>query len=148
MRKCTVLFLVITAFLFSCRKKTDKDRAIDLVKENAETTTQKLDFDQSQLDSLYTISPKALADSIAKGNTLDSTLAILESQIEHFSQQESDSVGLISAKLTKERYRLLEVTKQKPVFIGWKLSNVKVKNDSNESLSFSFDKNITKIVNQ
>jgi len=141
---CSIL--VITTLL-SCKERTNKDRAIDLVKENSESAMQKLDFDQSQLDSLYTISPKALADSIAKGNALDSTLAILENQIEHYAQPESDSIGLISARLTNERYRLLEVAKQKPVFIGWKLSNVKIENQAAESLIFNFDKEITKIVN-
>jgi hypothetical protein len=133
-------------FFCSCGKKSDKDRAIAIVESKYEKGDQKLDFEQSNLDSLYNISPKAYADSIRKGNELDSTLAVLESEIEHFSQRESDSVGLISAALTKARYRLLELAKTKPQFVGWKLSGVKVEGVKSEVLSFNFDKEITKIV--
>jgi hypothetical protein len=98
------------------------------------------------LDSLYNISPRAYADSVKKGNELDVTLAALESQIEHLGQAESDSVGLISAKLTKERYRLLELAKTKPIFVGWKLSAVKSEDGKSEEFSFKFDKAITKVV--
>ncbi|RLJ77398.1 hypothetical protein [Pedobacter alluvionis] len=73
-------------------------------------------------------------------------MAQLESEIEHLSQAESDSVGLISARLTKERYHLLELAKTKPEFIGWKLSGVAVEGDRSGILSFNFDKGITKIV--
>lgn len=138
-----VLFLFM---LVSCSKKTDKDRAIALVEAKFESKNQKLNFDQAVLDSLYNISPKAYADSIAKGHELDSTLAVLESEIEHFSQAESDSVGLISAKLTKERYRLLELAKTKPKFLGWKLARVKIESTKTEVLSFNFDVAISKIV--
>jgi hypothetical protein len=140
---CIFLLSVVIA---SCGKKTDKDRAIALVESKYENSDQKLDFDGSQLDSLYNISPKAYADSLKKGNELDVTLAALESEIEHLSQVESDSVGLISAKLTKERYRLLELAKTKPTFIGWKLSGVAVEGEKQDTLSFNFDKGITKIV--
>ncbi|MDQ0968216.1 hypothetical protein QFZ20_003619 [Flavobacterium sp. W4I14] len=105
-----------------------------------------MNFDGSRLDSLYNISPRAYADSLKKGNELDVTLADLESQIEHLSQAESDSVGLVSAKLTKERYRLLDVAKTKPAFIGWKLSGVRSEDGKSEELSFKFDKGITKVV--
>ena len=105
-----------------------------------------MNFDGSRLDSLYNISPQAYADSLNKGNELDVTLAALESQIEHLSQAESDSVGLVSAKLTKERYRLLDVAKIKPAFMGWKLSGVKSEDGKSEGLSFKFDKGITKVV--
>ncbi|NII84958.1 hypothetical protein [Pedobacter sp. SG908] len=77
---------------------------------------------------------------------MDTTLATLESEIEHLSQAESDSVGLISAKLTKERYRLLDLAKIKPTFMGWKLSGVVVEGGKLDTLSFNFDKGITKIV--
>jgi hypothetical protein len=141
---CYILLLIVV--IASCGKKTDKDRAIALVESKYENSDQKLDFDGSQLDSLYNISPKAYADSLKKGNELDVTLAALESEIEHLSQVESDSVGLISAKLTKERYRLLELAKIKPAFIGWKLSGVAVEGEKPDTLSFNFDKGITKIV--
>ncbi|TCD10729.1 hypothetical protein EZ449_07515 [Pedobacter frigidisoli] len=140
-----VLAVTVT-LLFSCAKKSDKDRAIELVESKYKTSDQKLDFENAKLDSLYNIYPQAHADSIKKGNELDSTLAVLESEIEHLDQEESDSVGIISAKLTKERYSLLEVAKLKPQFIGWKLSNVKIESDKSESLIFNFDKGITKIV--
>lgn len=141
-----ILLGVISLSLYSCGKKTDKDRAITLVETKYESSNQKLDFDASQLDSLYNISPKAYADSLKKGNELDATLATLEGEIEHLSQEESDSVGLISAQLTKERYRLLDLAKAKPKFIGWKLSGVKSDEAKMEELSFNFDKEITKIV--
>jgi uncharacterized protein YxeA len=141
---CYLLLLLIV--MASCGKKTDKDRAIALVESKYENSNQKLDFDGASLDSLYNISPSAYADSIKKGNELDVTLAALESEIEHLSQVESDSVGLISAKLTKERYRLLELVKTKPEFIGWKLSGVKPEDAKSGELSFKFDKRITKIV--
>lgn len=138
--------LIVVLFFCSCGKKSDKERAIAIVESKYEKGDQKLDFEQANLDSLYNISPKAYADSITKGNALDSTLAVLETEIEHFSQRESDSVGLISAALTKERYRLLELAKTKPQFVGWKLSGVKVEGVKSEVLSFNFDKEITKIV--
>ncbi len=138
--------LVLIGLITSCKKETDKERAIAIVESQYERKDQQLDFDQATLDSLYTISPKAYADSILKGNELDSILAVLESQIEHFNQQESDSVGLISAELTKQRYRLLDLAKTKPRFIGWKLSGVKVEGLKSEVLSFNFDKAITRIV--
>lgn len=141
-----ILFGIISLALYSCHKKTDQDRAIALVESKYENSNQDLNFDGSKLDSLYNISPQAYADSLKKGNELDVTLAELESQIEHLNQVESDSVGVISAKLTKERYRLLDLAKMKPAFIGWKLSKVVVEGDKPEVLSFSFDKEITKIV--
>ena len=141
-----ILLVIISSTLYSCGKKTNKDRAIALVESKYETSNQDLNFDGSKLDSLYNISPQAYADSIKKGNELDVTLAELETQIEHLSQAESDSVGLISARLTKERYHLLELAKTKPAFIGWKLSGVAVAGDKPEILSFNFDKEITKIV--
>jgi hypothetical protein len=141
-----ILVGIICLALYSCSKKTDKDRAIALVEAKYESSNQKLDFDSSKLDSLYNISPRAYVDSVKKGNELDDTLAVLESQIEHLSQAESDSVGLISAKLTKERYRLLDFAKTKPAFIGWQLSNVVVEGEKADTLSFNFDKEITKIV--
>lgn len=141
-----ILLVIISSTLYSCGKKTNKDRAIALVESKYETSNQDLNFDGSKLDSLYNISPQAYADSIKKGNELDIILAELESQIEHLSQAESDSVGLISARLTKERYHLLELAKTKPAFIGWKLSGVAVAGDKPEILSFNFDKEITKIV--
>ena len=139
---CSVLLLVL---IVSCGKKTAKERAIALVEKQYENGNQKLDFEQATLDSLYNISPKAYADSLAKGHELDSTLAVLETEIEHFSQAESDSVGLISAKLTKERYRLLELAKTKPTFVGWKLSGVKIEDEKKGQRSFNFDKGITMI---
>ena len=141
-----ILFGIICLALYSCHKKTDKDRAIALVEAKYENSNQKLNFDGSQLDSLYNISPAAYADSLKKGNELDTTLATLESEIEHLSQAESDSVGLISAKLTKERYHLLDLAKIKPTFMGWKLSGVVVERGKSDTLSFNFDKGITKIV--
>ncbi|QDW27880.1 hypothetical protein FFJ24_024775 [Pedobacter sp. KBS0701] len=141
-----ILLVIISLTLYSCEKKTDKDRAIALVESKYETSNRDLNFDGSKLDSLYNISPQAYADSLKKGNELDITLAELESQIEHLSQAESDSVGLISARLTKERYHLLEFTKTKPAFIGWKLSGVTIAGDKPEILSLNFDKGITKIV--
>ena len=141
-----ILLVIISSTLYSCGKKTNQDRAIALVESKYETSNQDLNFDGSKLDSLYNISPKAYADSIKKGNELDVTLAELETQIEHLSQAESDSVGLISARLTKERYHLLELAKTKPAVIGWKLSGVVVAGDKPEILSFNFDKEITKIV--
>lgn len=141
-----IFFGIISLALYSCHKKTDQDRAITLVEAKYENNSQDLNFDSSKLDSLYNISPKAYTDSIKKGNELDDTLAALESEIEHLSQAESDSVGLISAKLTKERYRLLDLAKTKPTFIGWKLSGVAVDGKKAEFLSFNFDKELTKIV--
>jgi len=141
-----ILFGIISLILYSCGKKTDKERAIALVETKYKNSAQKFDFDGASLDSLYNISPAAYADSLKKGNELDATLAILESEIEHLSQEASDSVGLISAKLTKERYHLLDLAKTKPAFIGWKLSGVKLENARPEGLSFNFDKEITKIV--
>jgi len=148
MKKKLNLILLILAFtsLFSCSKKTDQDRAIALVESKYESTDQKLDFEKAKLDSLYHIDPKVYADSIKKGNELDSVLAVLESQIEHFDQKESDSVGLISAALTRQRYHLLDLAKTKPMFIGWKLSGIKIKNVKSEELSFNFNKDITEIV--
>jgi len=141
-----ILLIFISLTLYYCGKKTDKDRAIALVESKYETSNRNLNFDGSKLDSLYNVSPQAYADSIKKGNELDVTLAELESQIEHLSQAESDSVGLISARLTKERYHLLEFAKTKPAFIGWKLSGVTMAGGKPEILSFNFDKGITKIV--
>jgi hypothetical protein len=132
--------------IISCGKKTDKDRAIELVESKYGNSGQKIDFESAKLDSLYNVSPKAYNDSLKKGNELDVTLAKLESEIEHLSQTESDSVGLISARLTKERYRLLELAKIKPAFTGWKLSGVKVETPKPAFKSFNFDKGITKIV--
>ncbi|MFC3560758.1 hypothetical protein [Pedobacter jamesrossensis] len=139
-----VLFSILLV-LISCAKKTDKDRAEQLVESKFANENQKLDFENSKLDSLYNISPEAYADSVEKGNELDSVLAVLESEIEHLSQKESDSVGLVSAALTKRRYSLLDLAKTKPKFIGWKLSGVKVEGVATEALSFNFDKAITKI---
>ncbi|ARS42599.1 hypothetical protein CA265_24220 [Sphingobacteriaceae bacterium GW460-11-11-14-LB5] len=147
MRKIYYAFALLSLLaITSCGKKTDRDRAVALVESKYENSPQELNFDGSKLDSLYNISPQAYADSLKKGNELDITLAALESQIEHLSQVESDSVGLISAKLTKERYRLLDLAKIKPTFIGWTLSNVGVEGEKPEVLSFNFDKGITKIV--
>lgn len=141
-----VLIAISLIGLSSCMKKTDQDRAIALVESKFEKSGQQLNFDDSKLDSLYTIEPKAYADSLRKGNELDSVLAVLESEIEHFSQQESDSVGLISARITKDRYRLLEIAKVKPQFIGWKLTGVKTDELKTEVLTFKFNKGITEIV--
>ncbi|TBO44898.1 hypothetical protein [Pedobacter kyonggii] len=147
MRKIYYAFAILSlVVIISCGKKTDQDRAIALVEAKYASSNQELNFDRSKLDSLYNISPKAYADSIKKGNELDDTLAALESQIEHLSQVESDSLGLISAKLTKERYRLLDVAKTKPALVGWKLSGVVVEREKADTLSFNFDKGITKIV--
>lgn len=143
--KTLLILLLISAVVVSCAKKTDKDRAEALVKSKYESSSQKLDFENSKLDSLYDISPKAYADSVRKGHELDSVLAVLEGEIEHLSQKESDSVGLVSAALTKERYSLLDLVKKKPNFIGWTLSGIRIEGESTESLSFSFDKAITKI---
>lgn len=137
---------IVSLSLYSCGKKTNKDLAIALVASKYEKSDQGLNFDSAKLDSLYNISPQDYADSLKKGDELDVTLAELESQIEHLGQAESDSVGLISVKLTKERYRLLELKKIKPEFIGWKLSGVSVAGDKQKALSFNFDKEITKIV--
>ncbi|MDQ0641521.1 hypothetical protein QF042_005086 [Pedobacter sp. W3I1] len=147
MRKIYYAFVLLSLVVItSCGKKTDKDRAVALVEAKYENSNQHLSFDGSKLDSLYNISPQAYADSIKKGHELDVTLAALESQIEHLSQAESDSVGLISAKLTKERYHLLDLAKIKPTFIGWTLSDVAIEGDKPEVLSFNFDKGIAKIV--
>ncbi|WP_231425938.1 hypothetical protein [Pedobacter sp. Leaf250] len=145
MKNITYLF-AITLLIVSCTKKTNKDRAIDLVKSKYESSDQKLNFEAANLDSLYNISPKAYADSAKRGFELDSTLAVLESEIEHLPQQESDSVGLVSAALTKRRYQLLELAKTKPQFLGWKLSGVKIEGVKRETISFNFDKEITEIV--
>lgn len=141
-----IILFCLTLSVISCKKKTDKDRAEELVKFKYETSDQKLNFDNAKLDSLFSITPKAYADSLKRGIELDSTLAFLESQIEQLSQKESDSVGKISAELTKERYRLLDFAKNKPRFIGWKLSGVKIKGVKSEVLIFNFDQNILKIV--
>lgn len=147
MRKVYHAFVLLSLVVItSCGKKTDKDRAIALVKSKYANSNQDLNFNSSKLDSLYNIPTQAYADSLKKGNELDDTLAVLESEIEHLSQAESDSVGLISAKLTKERYRLLDVAKIKPAFIGWQLSKVIVEGGKTDTLSFNFDKGITKIV--
>ena len=147
MKKNKSIFLLFVAIvIISCAKKTDKDRAIDLVESKYESTDQKLDFGAAKLDSLYNIQPQAYADSIKKGNELDSTLAVLESQIEHLDQKESDSVGIISARLTKQRYNLLELAKTKPQFVGWKLSGVRIRDVKREVISFNFNKEITAIV--
>jgi hypothetical protein len=147
MRKIYCSFVLLPlVVIMSCGKKTNKGRAIELVESKYENRNQDLNFDGAKLDSLYNISPQAYADSLKKGDELDVTLAELESQIEHLSQAPSDSVGLISAKLTKERYRLLDLTKNKPAFIGWKLSGVKSEDGKSEELSFKFDKGITKVV--
>ena len=141
-----MLFMGFMLTLSSCAKKTDQDRAIDLVKTAYKDSSQNLNFENSILDSLYNIEPKAYADSIKKGNELDSTLAVLESEIEHLDQQQSDSVGRISARLTKDRYRLLETAKVKPQFIGWKLNGVETDEVKSKVLSFKFNKVITEIV--
>lgn len=147
MKKFTfVVLLAVSTFLFACSKKTDKDRAIHLVELKYDDSDKELFFREAKLDSLYNITPKMYADSIKKGKELDSILAILESQIEHLSQRESDSVGRISAELTKERYELLELTKTKPQFIGWKLTGVTIEGARDQSLTFNFDKDITKII--
>lgn len=144
MRKIYPYCLLLTlATIISCGKKTDKDRAIKLIELKYKSSGQQPDFENAKLDSLYNISPKAYDDSLKKGNELDVTLAELESEIEHLSQAESDSVGLISARLTKERYRLLELAKTKPVFTGWKLTGVKIEGKLQH---FDFDKGITRLV--
>lgn len=140
------IFSSLSLLIFSCGKKTNKDLAEELVESKYETSNQKLNFENAQLDSLFSITPKAYADSLKRGIELDSTLAVLESQIEQFSQKESDSVGKISAAMTKERYRLLDFAKTKPQFIGWKLSGVKIEGVKSEILTFNFDKSISKIV--
>ncbi len=140
-------FLIALLIISACHKKTSKDTAIQLVESRYEGSKKKLNFDQASLDSLYNISPQAYADSIKKGNDLDFELAALETQIEHFPQKESDSVGLISATLTKRRYHLLEIAKTKPTFNGWTLSNVVVEGEQSSILHFNFDKEVTKIVN-
>lgn len=131
---------------FSCSRKTDKERAIELVGSEYSSSKQKLNFENARLDSLYNITPKAFADGIKRGRELDSILASLETQIENYEQRESDSVGLISAKLTQERYNLLDKVKTKPQFLGWRLSGVKIDGIKSEVLSFNFDREITKIV--
>jgi len=147
MRKiCYVITLFSILTFVACSKKSSKDRAIEIVESKYEHSNQKLNFDGAKLDSLYTVSPKAYADSISKGQELDSILAVLETEIEHLPQAESDSVGLVSAALTKRRYRLLELVKTKPQFIGWTLSGVKIKDVKRETLSFNFDEAITEIV--
>jgi DNA repair exonuclease SbcCD ATPase subunit len=148
MKNCFLAFFigVISLALYSCVRKTNKDRAIALVESKYENSRQDLNFNEAKLDSLYNISPQAYADSVKKGDELDVALAELESQIEHLGQAESDSVGLISAKLSKERYRLLDLKKIKPQFIGWKLSGVAIVGNKQKKLSFNFDKGITKIV--
>ncbi|MCX2575985.1 hypothetical protein [Pedobacter sandarakinus] len=147
MKNLSKLLVLVTALcILGCTKKTDKERAIALVNTKYKDVDQKFNFDEAKFDSLYNISPKAYADSLKKGEELDTTLAVLESQIEHLDQEESDSVGLISAALTKQRYRLLALAKTKPKFIGWKLSHIKTSRSSSEQLSFNFDKEITKIV--
>jgi hypothetical protein len=148
MKKRYHFWLLATSLmgLSSCAKKTDQDRAIELVKTKYENLDQKLNFKNSRLDSLYNIEPKAYADSIRKGNELDSVLAVLESEIEHLGQKESDSVGIISERLTKERYRLLEASRVKPQFVGWKLTGVETAGAKSNQLSFKFNKGITEIV--
>jgi len=146
MKKIILLILGCSIFLIFCTKKSNKDRAVAVVKSQYNSSSQKLTFDKASLDSLYDISPQQYEDSIKRGNELDSILAVLENQIEHLDQKESDSVGLISAKLTKERYQLLEFDKRKPRFIGWRLSGVKTNKVKSEILSFKFDKEITQIV--
>jgi hypothetical protein len=147
MKKFTLATLIaFSAFLFACGKKTDKDRAIHLVELKYDDSDRELFFRDAKLDSLYNITPKVYADSIEKGKKLDTILAILESQIEHLNQRESDSVGRISAELTEERYHLLELTKTKPQFIGWKLTGVEIEGARNKPLTFNFDKDITKII--
>ncbi|WP_354356017.1 hypothetical protein [Pedobacter sp. UYP30] len=139
-----VLLLAIS--LFSCGKKTAKERAIDLVKNSHQNTDATLNFDAAELDSLYNISPQAYADSVQKAKILDLQLAELEGQIEHLPQSASDSVGRISAALTKQRYGLLDLEKEKPKFIGWKLVGVTEQGSESKILSFNFDKAITKLL--
>ena len=62
---------IISLVLYSCSKKTDKDRAIALVESKYENRGQDLNFDGAKLDSLYNISPRAYADSLKKGDELD-----------------------------------------------------------------------------
>lgn len=146
MKKNIPVLILISIIAVSCSKKTDKERAIDLVKSKYDSTNQRLNFVNAQLDSLFNISPKAYADSIKRGNELDLELTNLETLIEHLDQKESDSVGKISAKLTKERYRLLKVVKIKPIFKGWKLIHIKYEDEPSKVLTFNFDKAISKIV--
>jgi len=141
-----ILLIITTMLIAACGKRTDKEKAIHLVKLKYEDSGKEFEFENAKLDTLYNISPKVYADSIKKGKELDSILAIIESQIEHLSQRESDSVGRISAELTEERYQLLELTKTKPQAIGWQLTGVKIDGSEAKSLSFNFDKGITKII--
>ena len=146
MKKVFYFFLtLLTVSVVSCTNKQDnRDIAINLVK--AEYGNVRLNFDSAKLDSLYNISPAAYADSMKTGRKLDVQLAELESQIEHLPQAESDSVGQISAGLTKQRYRLLELRKVKPEFIGWTLSNVEVVGKESKILDFNLDTSVTKIL--
>lgn len=146
MRKICPCFLVLSSVLFfSCGKKeSNRDAAINLVK--AEYGAVRLNFDSANFDSLYIISPANYADSLQKGKELDVKLAELEEQIEHLPQSASDSVGKISASLTKQRYRLLALDKERLKFVGWELTGVTVKGNSTKILSFNFDKTITKII--
>lgn len=146
MRKACLYFLTLCIIsVSSCAKTETKiDTAINVVK--VEYGDTRLNFDKAKLDSLYNISPAAYADSIKVGKNLDEKLAEAESQIEHLPQAASDSVGLISARLTKQRYRLLNLEKTKPKFIGWKLSGVQVLGNNQKVLDFNLDTAITKIV--
>lgn len=146
MRKTHFYLLIFTlTVMFACTKKeSKKDIAINLIK--AEYGNVRLNFYRANLDTLYNITPAAYADSVEKGKNLDEHLAALESQIEHLPQRASDSVGRISAELTKQRYRLLDIEKTKPKFIGWKLSQVMVQGKEVKALDFNFDKELTKIV--
>lgn len=146
MKKCCFVPAVLIILWSSCFRKTDKDRAIALVESQYNSSKQKMNFENARLDSLYNITPKAFADSLKRGRDLDAILASLETQIENYEQRESDSVGLISAQLTQERYNLLERVETKPRFLGWTLSGVKIDNVKSEVLSFNFDREITKIV--
>ncbi len=145
MKKAQFILLILALILmYACEKKdSKKDMAINLVK--AEYGDVRLDFDSSKLDSMYNISPIAYADSMAKGKELDEQLAELETQIEHSPQIASDSIGRISADLTKQRYRLLNVENKAPKFVGWKLSGVLVLGKHAKALEFNFDKELTKI---
>ncbi|MGY3053972.1 hypothetical protein ACVWYG_002174 [Pedobacter sp. UYEF25] len=144
MRKISILVLS-SIVLFSCAKKESKrDTAINLVK--LEYGNVRLNFDGAKLDSLYTILPANYIDSVKKGKELDVRLTELEGQIEHLPQSQSDSVGRISASLTKQRYRLLALEKDKPKFIGFQLNQVRIKGDQKKILSFNFDKTITKLL--
>lgn len=146
MKKIFYCFLTLTVVsVLSCTNKQDnRDVAINLVK--AEYGDVRLNFDSAKLDSLYNISPSAYADSMNTGRELDVQLANLESQIEHLPQSASDSVGRVSAELTKQRYRLLELRKTKPEFIGWTLSNVEVIGKESKVLDFKLDTAVTKIL--